>query len=233
MKRQGLFGLQPLYGPVSEQENALWDPHPAPSPSWSQEKCPGPAQCWASLPPRGRGPTRGQAEQGSLRRGFICTLDTCIALRSHFSPRRDPRILTPVLPGLWALDTAPRSPRGDKATILRPPITTAHARVQGLEGPQDVTAMGVQGLGVQGLDHGELQPPTTPSVPIPRDHFLRGTRCPSPRSPARAPRGARMGRACWQCCSGPSSGPSTPALLLRAVSASSDRGAPGLHRRLH
>lgn len=151
----------------------------------------------ASHPLWGRGPTRGQAEQGSLHRGFICTLDMRIALPSRFSPMRDPRILTPILPGLWALDTALRSPRGDKATILRPPITTAHTRVQGLEGPQDVTA-----TGIQGLDHGELQPPTGPSAPIPWDHVLRGTCCPSPQSPARTPRGARTlrdartGRAC-------------------------------------
>lgn len=47
----------------------------------------------------GRG-TRDQAEQGSLHRGFIRTPDLRITLPSCFSPRRKPRILTPVLLGL-------------------------------------------------------------------------------------------------------------------------------------
>lgn len=190
--------LRSLYLQASPQGNAnhrrllLHGVHIQPQIPVPQRKAHGqPGAERASHPLWERGPTRGQTEQGSLRRGFIRTLDTRIALPARFSPRRDPRILSPVLPGLWALDTAPRSPRGDKATILRPPITTAHTRVQGLEGPQDGTAMGVQGL-----DHGELRPPTAPSAPIPWDHILRGTRCPSPHSPARTPRGARMGRLC-------------------------------------
>lgn len=181
-----------------------------------------------SLLLRRKGPTRGQAEQSSLHRGFIRIPDILIALRYCFSPRTHLRILIPILPGLWALDKAPRSPRGDKATILRPPITTAHTRVQGLEGPHDVTAMVVQSL-----DHGELQPPTTPSVPIPWDHILLGTLCSFPCSPARTPKGARTRGPCQQCRSRPSSGLPTPALLLRAVSANSDQGPPGLHSRLH
>lgn len=71
---------------------------------------------------------------------------------SHLAyPQERPQDPHPVLLGLCPLDTAPGSPRGDKATILWLPITTAHTRVHGLRGAQDVTA-----LGIQGLDHGEL-----------------------------------------------------------------------------
>lgn len=119
------------------------------------------------------GTPRDQSGQGSLHRGFIPNLAVPI-------PTFSPRTLTPVLPALCALAAAPRSLRGDKATISRPPTTTAHTRVQGLEGPQGATAMGVQGLG-----HGE--PTQQRPILVPPLLWARPV-------PPRAPMGAGPGR---------------------------------------
>lgn len=168
----GLSCLQPLHSPGQHRETQIstsccfMEPQ-IPTLCW--EKALGPPQHCARPPHTPFwGTPRDQSGQCSLHRGFIPNLAVPI-------PSSPPRTLIPVLPALCALTAAPRSLRGDKATISRPPTTTAHTRVQGLEGPQGATAMGVQGLG-----HGEptQQPPLLWAHPI----------------PPRAPMGAGPGR---------------------------------------
>lgn len=105
---------------------------------------------------------------------------------------------------------------------MRPPITTAHTRVQGLGGPQNVTAIG-------GTGFRPWRPAT--GARIPWDHILRGTRCPSPRS--RIPRVAKDEQSVPAVPLPPQLWPFHPCPAAPCSVSQQRPGHPGLHSRLH